>query len=145
MTRQLLVLLSFICLRHFCSAQDIKPVTTPTESTPKTKTKKEKKATPSFEVKLQANHDFYFVLNKNKPQKVLKGDQQTISLNERVHTLVFEEADSTGERLEQYLKVTKEMMQRDTLISINFKNDYPEIVQGYSAVAPIKTSQQQRR
>jgi formylglycine-generating enzyme required for sulfatase activity len=92
--------------------------------------KKDKKSTLlSMSVSYQANHDFYLTIGRKEPVKVLKDKPKAVSLTVGSHTIAFEEADSTGERIEQFVTVTDDMVRtKDSVYTVSFKNDFIDIL-----------------
>lgn len=94
---------------------------------------------PLASIRIQANHDFYFSLNDGEVERVEKNKPKTIKLDEDVHKLEFEEADSTGERIERYFKMTSAMIKRryDTLYTVAFQKDLTRLLNPAAAVETV--------
>lgn len=82
-------------------------------------------------ITVQANHDFYLTVDETKyAGKLPKGKAKDLTLSVDVHKLSFEEADSTGEIVQRFIRITPDMLKRrDSVYTITFKNDYPDILQ----------------
>src|SRR4051794_13630004 len=108
-----ILLVFFFCISaSFCYAQKIPDDEGegPFPKSPKPKPKPSTKpVSPPLSVKFQGNHDFYLTVDEEPYGKSSKDNPKSVRLDPGVHKLVFEEADSTGERLEHYIKITKEM------------------------------------
>jgi formylglycine-generating enzyme required for sulfatase activity len=91
-------------------------------------------------VLFQANHDFYLFIDGKMHGKVQKDDVKNINLQPGVYKLVFEEADSTGEFIEQMFRVTSEVSkQKDSIYKVSFRNDFIDIMNSLS-VNPTETN-----
>lgn len=87
----------------------------------------------------QGDHDFYLAINGVKHGKVLKGQLKSVKLNPDIYRFTFEEADSTGEYIEQMFRVTKGMTkQKDSIYKIAFKEDYQQIMNKFSGTPTVQ-------
>lgn len=141
----LLLQFSFlICLAQPVPAEQ-RNNTNPIRQTPRQERGPVRREPAPLTVILQANHNFYLKVDDRDLGKVEKEQKKQVQLRPGLRKLTFEEADSTGERIEQYVKVTREMLrQKDTLFVINFKGDFLEIIQPKLSSAPGINSQKQR-
>lgn len=131
MTKRILICISCLFAFFVSFSQVFKD--TVTKKKEKEKDKRIIVTTEFLAVNLQANHDFFLTVNKIIHGKVLKGDKKTVKLTPGVHRLLFEEADSTGEFIEQMFRVTKEMAkQKDSVFSVTFKDDFIDIMNSFS-------------
>lgn len=141
------ILLKFSFL--ICLAQPV-PVPPPSNpilggSTPRSVVPSPRREAAPLTVILQANHSFYLKVDGKDYGKIEKGQKKQVPLRPGVRKFTFEEADSTGERIVQYFKVTRERLrQNDTLFAINFKGDFLEIIQSKQSSAPGINSSKQR-
>lgn len=80
---------------------------------------------------VQANHDFYLIVDETKyAGKFPKGKVKDLELAVDVHKLSFEEADSTGEIVQRFIRITPDMLKRkDSVYTVTFRSDYPDILQ----------------
>lgn len=147
--KQFLLLAIFSVVNCFCSAQ----VPFSGDKTPDAKTSKgvassrsRSKPPPQFAIKFQGNHDFYLTVDGKKNERTPKDKSKVIGLDLGVHSIVFEEADSTGETIEHYIRVTKEMIKQsnDSLHTVIFKNDFIDIIQPNAALQPNQIKPKQR-
>lgn len=94
---------------------------------------------PTRKFIFEGNHDFYLTVNNEARGKVAKGERKEVKLGARVHKVVFEEADSTGERLERWLRLTPEAAKRgDTVYAVSFKEDIDDVIAALTGVAEKK-------
>ncbi|NTS43871.1 hypothetical protein HRG84_23525 [Flavisolibacter sp. BT320] len=149
MAKQFFIIL-FLKFSFFaCFAQPVPAAqsNTPSQDRPNPRpivTPPRREASP-LTVILQANHNFYLKVDNKDFGKVEKEQKKTVQLKPGVRKLTFEEADSTGERIEHYIKVTREMIrQKDTLFAINFKTDFLEIIQPKQSSETGSNNQKQR-
>lgn len=84
-------------------------------------------------ITVQADHDFYLSIDDKKTgDKILKNSPKKQRLLLGVHKLSFEEADSTGETVQRFIRITPDMLKRsDSVCAVAFKDDYLDIVQAY--------------
>ncbi|HEY0058097.1 MAG TPA: hypothetical protein VGB56_03120, partial [Flavisolibacter sp.] len=65
-----------------------------------------KQTAPTVTIQFKANHDFYLTINGTTHDKISGGEVKAIKLKDGLYKLSFEEADSTGEKLDHVLRVT---------------------------------------
>lgn len=140
----IMLLLKFSFL--ICLAQPVPTVQTkstePDRRSPRPKKDPPKKEASTCTFIFQANHKFYLKVDDKDLGKIEKNQEKPVPLKLGVRKLTFEEADSTGERIEHYFKVTREMIkQKDTLFAINFKTDFLEIIQPKKSSEPGTNNQ----
>lgn len=90
-------------------------------------------------ISFQADHDFYLAINNTKQGKVKRGEVRSVKLVPAVYRFAFEEADSTGEYIEQMFRVTKDMVKRkDSVYKIAFRADYSQIMRSLSGTPVVQ-------
>lgn len=144
MVKKTTFLLLFGFLGFFCAQaqEDSSFVKKQEEKKIKGKQQKLSKGPRPVTVRFYGNHDFYLTVNDKQYPKTAKGESRKVDLAvDKVCRLVFEEADSTGEMIERYLKPTTEMAGRsDTVV---FKDNYTALLHSYSehtAKTPIENT-----
>lgn len=92
---------------------------------------------------VQADHDFYLSIDDKKTgDKILKNSPKKQRLPLGVHKLSFEEADSTGETVQRFIRITPDLLKRsDSVCAVAFKDDYLDIVKDYPSGAAPTTHQ----
>jgi hypothetical protein len=122
----------------YCYCQVFEENTNQKEPSKKT-TKPAKQRSSSLTVIFQANHDFYFTVNDTRYKKVLKNSSREVKLEAGLYKLSFEEADSTGENVEHFFRVTDEMIkQGDSVYTVTFKDNFSEIERSFTG-DPLKS------
>ena len=139
MRKQLIVSLFLVVVSSACFAQVPERETEDVPRARKEKKKTVKETLYPLPLYIRADHDFYLSVDDKKVRgKILANKPEKIDLTAGVHKLSFEEADSTGEAFERYLRVpVATTKQKDSLVTINFKNDFQAIMNAYPPVMAV--------
>lgn len=125
MKQPILLVVFFLVLADYCKAQPVPPPTPPTP--------RPRPVIPTLKATFQADRDFYLRVDGYDYGKLAKDNRKEIALKEGPRKVVFEEADSTGERVERIFQVTAKMIRRgDTVYTVTFKTDIEDILQFYT-------------
>lgn len=125
----LLAAMLAFCVTHSQDFEE-KPVVLKDE---KPSTAKPKAVRPMASVTFQANHDFYLTVDDESYGKRTKSNNNPIRLPKGKYTVIFEEADSTGERKREIFVVDAQTLaQKNTTYIVSFKKSLQEVLADFT-------------